>query len=30
VKGGKFEKATDWYAAYTDVVAKHIKKAASK
>jgi branched-chain amino acid transport system substrate-binding protein len=30
VKGGKFEKVTDWYAAYTDVVAKHIKKAASK
>jgi branched-chain amino acid transport system substrate-binding protein len=30
VKGGKFEKVTDWYAAYTDVVAKHIKKAATK
>jgi branched-chain amino acid transport system substrate-binding protein len=30
VKGGKFEKVTDWYAAYPDVVAKHIKKAASK
>jgi branched-chain amino acid transport system substrate-binding protein len=30
VKGGKFEKVTDWYSAYTDVVAKHIKKAASK
>ena len=30
VKGGKFEKSTDWYAAYTDVVAKHIKKAAAK
>jgi branched-chain amino acid transport system substrate-binding protein len=30
VKGGKFEKVTDWYAAYTDVVAKHIKKAAAK
>jgi branched-chain amino acid transport system substrate-binding protein len=30
VKGGKFEKVTDWYAAYPDVVAKHIKAAASK
>ncbi len=30
VKGGKFEKVTDWYSAYTDVVAKHIKKAAAK
>ena len=30
VKGGKFEKVTDWYSAYTDVVAKHIKQAASK
>jgi len=30
VKGGKFEKTTDWFAAYQDVVAKHIKKAASK
>jgi branched-chain amino acid transport system substrate-binding protein len=30
VKGGKFEKVTDWYAAYTDVVAKHIKKATAK
>ena len=30
VKGGKFVKVTDWYSAYTDVVAKHIKKAASK
>src|SRR6201988_2099133 len=29
VKGGKFDKETDWYAAYTDVVAKHIKAAAS-
>ena len=27
VKGGKFEKATDWFAAYQDVVAKHIKAA---
>src|SRR6266540_2913697 len=30
VKGGKFEKVTDWYAAYPDVVAKHIKAAAAK
>ena len=30
VKGGKFEKVTDWYTAYTDVVAKHLKDAASK
>ena len=27
VKGGKFEKVTDWFAAYPDVVAKHIKEA---
>jgi branched-chain amino acid transport system substrate-binding protein len=30
VKGGKFEKVTDWYAAYQDVVGKHIKEAAAK
>ena len=30
VKGGKFEKATDWFAAYQDVVAKHIKESAAK
>jgi branched-chain amino acid transport system substrate-binding protein len=30
VKGGKFEKVTDWYAAYPDVVTKHIKAAAAK
>jgi branched-chain amino acid transport system substrate-binding protein len=30
VKGGKFVKVTDWYSAYTDVVAKHIKKVAAK
>jgi branched-chain amino acid transport system substrate-binding protein len=30
VKGGKFEKVTEWYSAYTDVVAKHIKAAAAK
>lgn len=27
VKGGKFVKATDWFAAYPDVLAKHIKEA---
>jgi len=27
VKGGKFERVTDWYSAYPDVVAKHIKAA---
>jgi branched-chain amino acid transport system substrate-binding protein len=30
VKGGKFEKTTEWFAAYPDVVAKHIKAAAAK
>jgi branched-chain amino acid transport system substrate-binding protein len=30
VKGGKFVKVTDWYAAYQDVVAKHIKEAGKK
>ncbi len=30
VKGGKLEKVTDWYAAYPEVVAKHIKEAAAK
>jgi len=30
VKGGKFEKVTEWYSAYTDIVAKHIKAAAAK
>jgi branched-chain amino acid transport system substrate-binding protein len=30
VKGGKFEKATDWFAAYQDVVAKHIKESGAK
>src|SRR5467141_312672 len=29
VKGGKFEKVTDWFAAYQDVVGKHIKAAAA-
>ena len=30
VKGGKFEKVTDWFAAYQDVVAKHIKDSGAK
>jgi branched-chain amino acid transport system substrate-binding protein len=30
IKGGKFVKVTDWYSAYPDVVAKHIKMAGSK
>jgi len=30
VKGGKLEKTTDWFSAYPEVVAKHIKEAASK
>jgi branched-chain amino acid transport system substrate-binding protein len=30
VKDGKFVKVTDWYAAYQDVVAKHIKEAGAK
>ena len=30
VKGGKFVKATDWFSAYPDVVAKHIKDSAKK
>jgi branched-chain amino acid transport system substrate-binding protein len=30
VKGGKFEKTTDWFSAYPAVLAKHIKAAASK
>jgi branched-chain amino acid transport system substrate-binding protein len=29
VKGGKFVKMTDWYKAYPEVVAKHIKEAKS-
>ncbi|MGH7278288.1 MAG: ABC transporter substrate-binding protein [Candidatus Rokuibacteriota bacterium] len=28
VKGGKFVKQTDWFSAYNDVVAKHVKEAA--
>ena len=30
VKGGKFVKVTDWFAAYQDVVAKHIREAGAK
>jgi branched-chain amino acid transport system substrate-binding protein len=30
VKGGKFEKVTDWFAGYQDVVAKHIKEHGTK
>ena len=30
VKGGKFVKETDWFAAYQDVVAKHIKESGAK
>src|SRR6202521_4499946 len=30
VKGGKFVKVTEWFAAYQDVVAKHIREAGAK
>ena len=30
VKDGKFVKATEWFSAYQDVVAKHIKEAGAK
>jgi branched-chain amino acid transport system substrate-binding protein len=30
VRGGKFVKQTDWFKAYEDVVAKHIKESAAK
>jgi branched-chain amino acid transport system substrate-binding protein len=30
VKGGKFQKMTDWFSAYGDVVAKHVKEAGAK
>jgi branched-chain amino acid transport system substrate-binding protein len=30
VKDGKFVRVTDWFSAYPDVVAKHIKAAAAK
>jgi branched-chain amino acid transport system substrate-binding protein len=29
-KGGRFEKATDWFKAYPDVIAKHVKEAGAK
>jgi branched-chain amino acid transport system substrate-binding protein len=30
VKGGKFEKRTEWFSAYGDVVAKHVKEHGAK
>jgi len=30
VKAGKFAKATEWFSAYNDVVAKHVKESAKK
>jgi branched-chain amino acid transport system substrate-binding protein len=30
VKGGKFVKATEWFSAYNDVVAKHIRESGKK
>ena len=30
VKDGKFVKSTEWFAAYQDVVAKHIKESGKK
>jgi branched-chain amino acid transport system substrate-binding protein len=30
VKAGKFEKSTEWFAAYQDIVAKHIKESGAK
>jgi len=30
VKGGKFVKETEWFAAYQNVVAKHIKESGAK
>ncbi len=30
VKGGKFVEATGWFRAYRDVIAKHLKEAATK
>jgi branched-chain amino acid transport system substrate-binding protein len=29
VKGGKFVKSTEWFSAYPDVLAKHVKEAKS-
>ena len=30
VKGGKYVKVTDWFKAYSDVVAKHVKESGKK
>ena len=30
VKGGKFVKTMDWFKAYPDVIAKHLKEASAK
>lgn len=30
VKGGKFVKATEWFKAYSEVVAKHVKESGAK
>jgi branched-chain amino acid transport system substrate-binding protein len=30
VKGGKFVKTTDWFKAYPEVIAKHLKEANAK
>src|SRR5881296_4290341 len=30
VKGGKFEKVTDWFAAYRDVVARHLRESGAR
>jgi branched-chain amino acid transport system substrate-binding protein len=30
VRNGKFEKATEWIAAYQNIVAKHIKESGAK
>ena len=30
VKGGKFVKSTEWFSAYNDIVAKHIKESGKK
>jgi branched-chain amino acid transport system substrate-binding protein len=30
VKGGKFVKATDWFRAYQEVVAQHVKESGTK
>jgi branched-chain amino acid transport system substrate-binding protein len=30
VKGGKWVKATDWFKAYPEIIAKHVKEAGAK